>query len=68
MASTKDPSRKSEANNLSWPTVLPLSLVMRASGLAAGCPVIVKAHSSHLGTNELVASAIIKAAQKMQYA
>jgi len=35
-----------------------------ASALAAGCPVIVKAHSSHPGTNELVASAIIKAAQK----
>ena len=35
-----------------------------ASALAAGCPVIVKAHSSHLGTNELVASAVIKAATK----
>jgi 2,5-dioxopentanoate dehydrogenase len=35
-----------------------------ASALAAGCPVIVKAHSAHLGTNELVASAIIAAAQK----
>lgn len=35
-----------------------------ASALAAGCPVIVKAHSSHLGTNELVASAITAAAQK----
>ncbi|WP_132053405.1 aldehyde dehydrogenase (NADP(+)) [Pseudocnuella soli] len=35
-----------------------------ASALAAGCPVVVKAHSAHLGTNELVASAIIKAAQK----
>src|SRR4030095_8141518 len=35
-----------------------------ASALAAGCPVIIKAHSSHLGTNELVASAIITAAQK----
>jgi 2,5-dioxopentanoate dehydrogenase len=35
-----------------------------ASALAAGCPVIVKAHSSHLGTNELVAGAIISAAQK----
>ncbi|HVU53908.1 MAG TPA: aldehyde dehydrogenase (NADP(+)) [Puia sp.] len=33
------------------------------SALAAGCPVIVKAHSSHPGTNALVASAIIKAAQ-----
>lgn len=35
-----------------------------ASALAAGCPVVVKAHSSHPGTNELVSSAIIKAAQK----
>jgi NADP-dependent aldehyde dehydrogenase len=35
-----------------------------ASALAAGCPVIVKAHSSHPGTNEMVAFAIIKAAQK----
>lgn len=35
-----------------------------ASALAAGCPVIVKAHSSHLGTNELVATAIVNAAKK----
>jgi 2,5-dioxopentanoate dehydrogenase len=35
-----------------------------ASALAAGCPVIVKAHSSHPDTNEMVAGAIIKAAQK----
>jgi NADP-dependent aldehyde dehydrogenase len=35
-----------------------------ASALAAGCPVIVKAHSSHPGTNELISSAIIAAAQK----
>lgn len=35
-----------------------------ASALAAGCPVIVKAHSSHSGTSELIASAIIKAAEK----
>jgi len=35
-----------------------------ASALAAGCPVIVKAHSSHPGTNELVSSAIIKAAKR----
>jgi NADP-dependent aldehyde dehydrogenase len=34
-----------------------------ASALAAGCPVVVKAHSSHPGTNELVSSAIIKAAK-----
>ncbi len=34
-----------------------------ASALAAGCPVIVKAHSSHPGTAELVARAIQKAAQ-----
>jgi 2,5-dioxopentanoate dehydrogenase len=35
-----------------------------ASALASGCPVIVKAHASHLGTNELVATAIINAAKK----
>jgi NADP-dependent aldehyde dehydrogenase len=35
-----------------------------ASALASGCPVIVKAHSSHLGTNELVTTAIINAAEK----
>jgi len=35
-----------------------------ASALAAGCPVIVKAHSSHSGTSELIAQAIIKAVQK----
>lgn len=35
-----------------------------ASALAAGCPVLVKAHPMHAGTSELVASAIIKAAQK----
>ncbi|MCD0465023.1 aldehyde dehydrogenase (NADP(+)) [Flavobacterium sp. ENC] len=35
-----------------------------ASALAAGCPVIVKSHSMHIGTGEMVASAIIKAAQK----
>lgn len=35
-----------------------------ASALAAGCPVIVKAHSSHPGTAELVARAIQAAAEK----
>lgn len=35
-----------------------------ASALAAGCPVIVKAHGSHLGTNELMATAIQSAAKK----
>ena len=35
-----------------------------ASALAAGCPVVVKAHSSHPGTNELISSAIIKAAKR----
>lgn len=34
-----------------------------ASALASGCPVIVKAHDSHLGVNDLVAKAILKAAQ-----
>ncbi len=35
-----------------------------ASAFAAGNPVIVKAHPYHAGTNELVAGAIIRAAQK----
>src|ERR1700688_1816630 len=35
-----------------------------ASALAAGNPVIVKAHPSHLGTNELMGTAIKKAAEK----
>ena len=33
-----------------------------ATALAAGCPVIVKAHPAHPGTSELVAKAILKAA------
>ncbi|MCT4622392.1 MAG: aldehyde dehydrogenase (NADP(+)), partial [Schleiferiaceae bacterium] len=37
-----------------------------ASALAAGCPVVVKAHESHLGTNSLVADAIIKAAKRTE--
>lgn len=35
-----------------------------ASALAAGNPVIVKAHESHLGTNEMMATAIKNAVQK----
>lgn len=35
-----------------------------ASALAAGCPVIVKSHPMHAGTGEMVALAIIKAAEK----
>jgi len=35
-----------------------------ASALAAGCPVIVKAHPAHPGTSELVGRAILEAAQK----
>ncbi|WP_223032715.1 aldehyde dehydrogenase (NADP(+)) [Hanstruepera marina] len=35
-----------------------------AAALTAGCPVIVKSHPMHAGTGELVASAIVKAAQK----
>lgn len=35
-----------------------------ASALAAGCPVLVKGHSSHPGTCELVAQAIARAAEK----
>lgn len=36
-----------------------------ASALAAGCPVVFKAHPAHPGTSELVARAILKAAQKV---
>ena len=35
-----------------------------AAALAAGCPVIVKSHPMHAGTGEMVASAVIKAAEK----
>jgi NADP-dependent aldehyde dehydrogenase len=35
-----------------------------ASALAAGCPVIVKAHPAHPGVSELVGGAIVRAAQK----
>lgn len=35
-----------------------------ASALASGCPVIVKAHGSHLGTNELVSGAVQRAAAR----
>ncbi|CAM1343960.1 aldehyde dehydrogenase (NADP(+)) [Tenacibaculum amylolyticum] len=34
-----------------------------AAAFAAGCPVIVKSHPMHAGTGELIATAIIKAAQ-----
>jgi NADP-dependent aldehyde dehydrogenase len=34
-----------------------------ASALAAGCPVVVKAHSAHPGTSELVARAVAKAVE-----
>ena len=36
-----------------------------ASALAAGCPVIVKAHSGHVRTSEMVAGLIYKASHKM---
>ncbi len=35
-----------------------------ASALAVGCPVIIKAHESHLCTNALVAEVVMKAARK----
>ncbi len=35
-----------------------------AAALAAGCPVIVKSHPMHAATGEMVASAVIKAAEK----
>ena len=37
-----------------------------AAALAAGCPVIVKAHGAHLGTSELVGRAIQAAAIKLE--
>jgi 2,5-dioxopentanoate dehydrogenase len=37
-----------------------------ASALAAGCPVIVKAHSGHVKTSEMVAGLIKKTAEKMK--
>lgn len=37
-----------------------------ASALAAGCPVVVKAHSAHPGTSELVGRAIQQAVKKCQ--
>ena len=35
-----------------------------ASALAAGCPVIVKAHPAHPGTSELTAGAVLRAAER----
>ncbi|WP_323016886.1 aldehyde dehydrogenase (NADP(+)) [Castellaniella sp.] len=35
-----------------------------AAALASGCPVVVKAHSAHLGTSELVGRALVAAAQE----
>jgi alpha-ketoglutaric semialdehyde dehydrogenase len=35
-----------------------------ASALAAGCPVVVKAHSGHMATADLVGNAIVRAAEK----
>src|SRR5205085_9472414 len=35
-----------------------------ASALAAGCPVVIKAHPSHPATSELVMLAILRAAQR----
>ncbi|MCC2956879.1 aldehyde dehydrogenase (NADP(+)) [Massilia sp. IC2-477] len=35
-----------------------------ASALAAGCPVVVKAHGAHLGTSELVGRAVQRAVQE----
>lgn len=37
-----------------------------ASALAAGCPVVVKGHESHPGTNELVARVITEAAKETE--
>lgn len=37
-----------------------------ASALAAGCPVVVKSHPMHAATGELVAGAVVRAAQRTQ--
>ena len=37
-----------------------------ASALAAGCPVVFKAHSGHMATAEWVADAIIRAAERTE--
>ncbi|MFT3702661.1 MAG: aldehyde dehydrogenase (NADP(+)) [Agriterribacter sp.] len=37
-----------------------------ACALAAGCPVIIKAHPAHAETSEMVAHAVLKAAEKLQ--
>ncbi|UUZ47537.1 aldehyde dehydrogenase family protein [Massilia sp. B-10] len=34
-----------------------------AAAFAAGCPVVLKAHSAHPGTSELVARAVVKAVE-----
>ncbi|SDV47302.1 aldehyde dehydrogenase (NADP(+)) [Chitinasiproducens palmae] len=36
-----------------------------AAALAAGCPVVVKAHNAHMGTSELVGRAIVAAARAL---
>ncbi|MFP3480653.1 aldehyde dehydrogenase family protein, partial [Burkholderia sp. SIMBA_057] len=36
-----------------------------AAALAAGCPVVVKAHRAHLGTSEMVGRVIQRVAQEM---
>lgn len=38
-----------------------------ASALAAGCPVVVKAHNSHLGTSDLVGQVIASTAKSLDY-
>jgi alpha-ketoglutaric semialdehyde dehydrogenase len=35
-----------------------------ASAFAAGCPVVLKAHSAHPGTSELVGRAVVKAVEQ----
>ncbi|RLV54564.1 aldehyde dehydrogenase (NADP(+)) [Aeromicrobium phragmitis] len=37
-----------------------------ASALAAGCPVVVKAHEAHLGVSELVAAAVARAVEECE--
>lgn len=45
-----------------FPLAFPVAGGDTASALAAGCPVVVKAHPAHLGTSELVGRAVQQAA------
>lgn len=58
-----DPVAVSGASN--FPLAFSVAGGDSASALAAGCPIVVKAHPSHPGTSELVGRAIQQAAQQL---